>query len=67
LHQAEDGTWAAYAQWPTKEMWQADRTLDAETNRARQQMREAVEESLPDLYLTVSDDFLVRENNSDPA
>lgn len=30
LHQAEDGTWAAYAQWPTKAMWQKDRTLDAE-------------------------------------
>lgn len=61
LHRAEDGTWAAYAQWPTKELWQADRTLDADTNLARQRMREAVEENLPDLYLTVSDDFLIQD------
>ena len=61
LHKAEDGTWAAYAQWPSKELWQEDRTLDAETNIARQKMREAVEEKLPGFHLTVSDDFLIQE------
>lgn len=62
LHKVEDGTWAAYAQWPTKELWQADRTLDAETNIARQKMREAIEEDLPELHLTVSDDLLIQED-----
>ena len=65
LHQVEDGTWAAYAQWPSKELWQADCTHDSETNIARQKMREAVEEHLPDLYLTVSDDFLIQQRVSD--
>src|SRR5581483_11112906 len=59
LHKAEDGTWAAYAQWPTKEMWEADHTFDAETNLARQRMRDAVAERFPDLYMTVTDDHLI--------
>ena len=59
LHRSEDGTWVAYAQWPTKELWQAERALGPAVEAARKTMREAVEESLPDLYLTVSDDFLI--------
>ncbi|TPW21851.1 MAG: hypothetical protein FD126_272 [Elusimicrobia bacterium] len=59
LHQAEDGTWAAYAQWPTRAQWEADRQLGASVKEARQRMRDAVAESLPDLYMTVTDDFLV--------
>ena len=57
---AEDGTWVAYAQWPTKEAWQADHALDKEALAARERMRDAIEESLPPLSLTVSDDFLIQ-------
>ena len=67
LHKVEDGTWAAYAQWPSKELWQACRTIEAETDIARQKMREAIEERLPELHLTVSDDFLIQERSSDAA
>jgi quinol monooxygenase YgiN len=59
LHRSEDGTWVAYAQWPNKESWQSERPLDDSAVAARQRMRDAVEESLPSLYLTVSDDYLI--------
>jgi quinol monooxygenase YgiN len=59
LHRSEDGTWVAYAQWPSKELWERERPLDDGAAAARQRMRDAVEESLPSLYLTVSDDYLV--------
>ena len=65
LHQVEDGTWAAYAKWPSKELWETDSTLDAETNAARQLMRESVAEQFPDIYLTVTDDFLIHDGKSD--
>jgi heme-degrading monooxygenase HmoA len=58
LHRAEDGTWAAYAQWPTREMWAADRPLDPSAELARERMSDAVAEKLPSLYMTVSDDHL---------
>lgn len=59
LHKAEDGTWAAYAQWPTRELWEKDCALGDKALAARQKMRDAVAESLPSLYMTVSDDYLV--------
>ncbi len=61
LHKAEDGTWAAYAQWPSKKLWKACRTLDAKTDIARRKMRAAVKQRFPSLYLTVRDDYLTRE------
>lgn len=59
LHRSEDGTWVAYAQWPNKEAWQVDHPLGDAVDAARQRMRDAVEESLPTLSLTVSDDYLI--------
>lgn len=59
LHKAEDGTWAGYAQWPTRELWEKDRPLGPSAEAARQQMSDAIAERLPSLYMTVSDDFLV--------
>lgn len=58
LHKAEDGTWAGYAQWPTREMWEKDRPLDASAEIARKRMSDAVAEKLPSLYMTVTDDYL---------
>ena len=62
LHRSEDGTWVAYAQWPSKEAWQMDHPLDKAAAAARQRMKEAVEESLPFLCMTVSDDYLMPLN-----
>ncbi|MDE2312555.1 MAG: antibiotic biosynthesis monooxygenase [Elusimicrobia bacterium] len=59
LHQAEDGTWAAYAQWPDKKSWGTPHPLDEAGQAARLAMRDAVEDKFPDLYLTVTDDFLL--------
>ncbi|GEM_PF-379132 len=61
LHRAEDGTWVAYAQWPSKESWQEPHPLKGEARSARKLMRDAAEESLPDLYMTVSDDYLIHQ------
>ncbi|MDE2292658.1 MAG: hypothetical protein KGL53_11305, partial [Elusimicrobia bacterium] len=58
LHRVEDGSWAAYAQWPSKEKWEAGGELSAEAKAARQRMRDCVQEKFPDLYLTVTDDHL---------
>lgn len=66
LHSSEDGTWVAYAQWPSKEMWQKDRPLGDEGDAARRRMSEAIEERLPALYLTVTDDFLISGQDSSP-
>jgi len=61
LHSSEDGTWVAYAQWPSKEVFQKKRSLGETVEAARKRMREAVEENLPDLYLTDTDDFLIHD------
>jgi hypothetical protein len=49
----------------SKESWQSERPLDDSAVAARQRMRDAVEESLPSLYLTVSDDFLIPDPRRD--
>lgn len=61
LHHSEDGTWVAYAQWPTKELWQAERSFGPAVEAARMKMREAIDESLPSSYLTVSNDYIVQD------
>lgn len=58
LHRAEDGTWLAYAQWPSKDAWEKSRAtgpIDAEASRL---MREAEVESHPPLLLTPVADYL---------
>jgi heme-degrading monooxygenase HmoA len=58
LHRCEDGTWAAYAQWPNKKSWKAERK-DAEIAAAGKLMRASIAESLPSSYMTVRDDYLI--------
>ena len=50
LHLTEDGTYLAYAQWPSKEVWKSSGAkLPASSDAIRKQMREACE-SIEILY-----------------
>lgn len=57
LHRAEDGTWWAYAQWPTREAWEkADGGVaDPEAANA---MKECVSERFFAVTADVTDDLL---------
>jgi hypothetical protein len=58
LHRAEDGTWVAYAQWPSKAVWETSRELGAVDPEVSRQMLEAALETLPLILLTPVSDFL---------
>jgi len=58
LHQAEDGTWVAYAQWPNREPGEQARALgsvDAEISRL---MSDAETEEFSPIFLTPVADHL---------
>jgi lactoylglutathione lyase len=59
LHQAEDGTWYAYAQWPSKDAWQAHRTAPAIDPDIRRVLASAEEIEYPPICLTPVADFLL--------
>jgi hypothetical protein len=61
-HKAEDGSWAAYAEWPDRETWESAARFEAEDKEAEQMMKESVEESSGDIYMEVVDDLLQRAN-----
>lgn len=58
LHQAEDGSFVAYAQWPSEESWShVDETVGVELARANQ--ASCLESELSVVFkLTVTDDLL---------
>jgi quinol monooxygenase YgiN len=58
LHQAEDGTWVAYAQWPDRQTYDAAQSIPVIDSEARTMFRESIEEMYPDLYMNVTDDLL---------
>jgi len=58
LHQVEDGTWAAYAQWPDRETWAAMLGMDPIDKIASAQMREAIEESFEPVLMEPTIDLL---------
>ncbi|HYO63925.1 MAG TPA: antibiotic biosynthesis monooxygenase [Pyrinomonadaceae bacterium] len=58
LHRAEDGTWVAYAQWPSRRAWEDARGVPVEDAEASILMRESVETSYPETYMEVADDLL---------
>jgi len=63
LHRLGDGTYAAYAQWPSRELWQAaqDHTPEQphpQVQEWQQQMRQAVAETLPTTTMDVAEDLL---------
>ena len=58
LHQAEDGTWVAYAQWPDRQTYDAAQNVPVIDSEARTMFRESIEEAYPDIYMNVADDLL---------
>ena len=67
LHKTDDGVWLAYAQWPSRAMWDAAALTDPALQPVRQQMRDAIEETLPDIPLTPIADLLVPVTNLLPG
>jgi quinol monooxygenase YgiN len=64
LHKASDGTWLAYAQWPSKEMWERESTATISKREALQRLNDAVEERLPPIELQPIADHLVHSRIS---
>lgn len=68
LHQADDGSWLAYAQWPSRARWEAMRGGPPADREAATMMRDCIEESdefpAPLFCLTVTDDFLMPMKSS---
>ncbi len=59
LHRAEDGSWVAYAQWPTKDAWEQSRKLGSLNPSAAAVMKEATEDALPPILMRPVCDHLV--------
>lgn len=57
LHRGEDGTWWAYAQWPSRERWDEAQALPAVDEAASQALRACVAETFPPVHLNVEDDL----------
>lgn len=59
LHQGEDGTWFAYAQWPDRATWERARSLPSTDPEGRQRFIDAIEESFPPVLLAPVADYLM--------
>ena len=59
LHKADDGTWVAYAQWPTRQAWENSRQLGPANTNASALMTEATEESFEPILLYPVQDYLI--------
>ena len=60
LHRAGDGTWLAYAQWPSRQAWERSREQGTADPGAAALMAESVLESFPPILLDPVRDHLVR-------
>lgn len=58
LHQADDGTWYAYAQWPSRETWAKSQNHGTVNEEASALMAEAVEKSFDPIPLKPMRDLL---------
>lgn len=58
LHLGDDGIWYAYAQWKSLEQ-RENAFAEMPEIEARKKMREAIEESLPEIILTTVSDLWV--------
>ena len=58
LHRTEDGVWLAYAQWPSKDAWEASRVLGAVDEEASEAMRAAIEKAYEPILLHPVADLL---------
>lgn len=59
LHKGDDGFFYGYAQWPDRESRQNAQITGPEVTRARILMKDATEQSFPDVELTPIADYLV--------
>ncbi len=59
LHHADDGTWVAYAQWPSREAWEASRKLGPADPSSSGLMAEAIAESFEPILLAPVQDYLL--------
>lgn len=63
LHRADDGLLYAYAQWPSREAWEADGRLPPEANALLATMRATTAERLDPIPLHVVHDLLLPESS----
>ena len=61
LHSGDDGLHYGYAQWPNRAARENSQLTGEEFSRAREIMRDAAEETLPDIVLDPLADFLLLE------
>jgi len=59
LHRSAEGSWIAYAQWPSREAWQAAGTGQRASSGAREQMAAAITSHEVLLQMEVVSDLLV--------
>jgi quinol monooxygenase YgiN len=61
LHEADDGTWIAYAQWPDRETWENPKPIPNQDARVR--LTECLDGEVKVLFkMTVADDRLRHGN-----
>lgn len=63
LHKSSDGTWLAYAQWPSREAWSEAEIASAQGLLAMRQMQDAVAERLEPILLEPIADLLEASSN----
>jgi hypothetical protein len=63
LHQSDDGTFFAYAQWPDRETYHAKRELSHEHKESLMKMKECVVETYTPILGEVSCDLLLLHSN----
>jgi len=61
LHRGEDGLFYGYAQWPSRDAWQAEWHLPAEADPLEQLMGAAVVERFEPILLTPVGDLLLTD------
>lgn len=57
LHKCEDGRWLAYAQWATREDWQAMQNSPAPDEEAFAMMRDSIEGTTEVICMALTDDL----------
>jgi heme-degrading monooxygenase HmoA len=58
LHRTDDGSFLAYAVWPSRQAWEDARTLPSANAEAGAKMRACIETSMETTTLDVLDDLL---------
>lgn len=62
LHRCEDGSWMAYAQWPSREAWERATPLEALDSDCWDRLSKSVAERDAPILLTPVADYLVAAN-----